>query len=174
MFMKSTTPYSVPLKVTKKKKFYNISLCSSAFIDKRDFLVSPVGRKFKTFLICNLHFWLFRPSVEKIPFDVEYTLFQILVWWVAISDWPWLLVGISFNSPHGTSWKHLIYYELLLHNLLPPKSNICAKRLGRLVRTTQYGLDWKLQARLYLHSKFISVTKQLAAFKLSLLLKNYL
>ncbi len=36
-----------------------------------------------------------------------YTLFQILVEWVIISDWHLLLAGISLYSPHGSSQKVL-------------------------------------------------------------------
>jgi len=39
-----------------------------------------------------------------------YTLFQILVWWVTISDWPLVLVCISFYSPHG-SWGNVPEYS---------------------------------------------------------------
>jgi len=35
--------------------------------------------------------------------QIQYSLFQILVVWVTISDWPCVLVNISLNSPHGTS-----------------------------------------------------------------------
>jgi len=38
---------------------------------------------------------------EKSVCSSKVSLFQILVEWVAISYWPWLLVGISFYSPHS-------------------------------------------------------------------------
>jgi hypothetical protein len=40
--------------------------------------------------------------VVKNPFGIGDYLFQVLVWWVAISDWP-VLLGISFYSPHRSS-----------------------------------------------------------------------
>ncbi len=39
----------------------------------------------------------------KNPFAVVYTLFQVLVLWVTISDRPLLLVSISFYSPYRSS-----------------------------------------------------------------------
>ncbi len=50
--------------------------------------------------------------VEKNMFAVvRYSLFQILVVLDTTFDWPRLLVGITFYSPHGTSWKHIPWHS---------------------------------------------------------------
>jgi len=52
-----------------------------------------------------------------------YTLIQILVEWVTISDWPIMLVGISLCSPHGSSWNILEYsFGRILGNMTHPET----------------------------------------------------
>ncbi len=91
--------------------------------------------------------------------------------WVAISDWPRLLVGISFYSPHGTSWKHLPWHSLQqlestkMNQLIawPSKPVECRKRRDNKEKESQQVMSaHSLVPQHSSHRTFVRVAKSLS------------
>jgi len=105
--------------------------------------------------LIKLDNWINSHFVVKSPFDIVDSLFQILVWWVTISDWPFSLsrylllysqeaqgVPASFLQK-ADAIPHDSYSDKTFFYLTVPKqvSEVCRRRDGitLLVHTTRNG-----------------------------------
>jgi len=94
------------------------------------------GNKIKN-VICDSV--LYASCSEK-SFCQNILLFQILVWWITISDWPLLLVCISFYSPLGMFQNILLAeYHGTFHDT--PLARIFIRLLANLQNKFEWGGD---------------------------------